>query len=102
MGFHGLAAEQQKAAALSAGGIVGYATIDQVIVTGATINDNPRVELELTVTIAGRDPYPAALTQVVSRIAISSFQPGSTAPVRVSPEDPQTLMMRSCSLTPGG
>jgi hypothetical protein len=93
MAFNGLAAEQQKTAALIAGGIVGLATIDQVIDTGATINDNPRVELELTVTIPGRDPYPAALTQVVSRIAIGSFQPGSTVPVRVSPEDPQTLMI---------
>jgi hypothetical protein len=93
MAFHGLAAEQRKTAALMAGGIVGQATIDQITDTGATINDNPRVQLELTVEIPGRDPYPAALTQVVSRMAIGRFQPGSTVPVRVSPDDPQTLMI---------
>ena len=89
----GLAAEQQKTAALMANGIVGQARIDGVADTGATINDNPRVQFQLTVTIPGRDPYPATLTQVVSRITIGSFQPGATVPVRVSPDDPQTLMI---------
>jgi hypothetical protein len=89
----GLAAEQQKTAALMANGIIGQATIDQISDTGATINDNPQVQFALTVTIPGHDPYPATLTQVVSRIAIGSFQPGATVPVRVSPDDPQTLMI---------
>jgi hypothetical protein len=93
MAFHGLAAEQQKTAELMAGGIVGQATIDDVTNTGATINDNPRVQLHLTVTIPGHGPYPAKLTQVVSRMAIGRFQPGSRVPVRVSPDDPETLMI---------
>jgi hypothetical protein len=91
--MQGLAAEQQKTAALMANGIVGEARIDQISDTGTTINDNPQVLFNLTVTIPGRDPYPATLTQVVSRIAIGSFQPGATVPVRVSPDDPQTLMI---------
>lgn len=90
---NGLAAEQQKTAALMASGIVGEATIDQISDTGTTINDNPQVQFTLTVKVPGRDPYPATLTQVVSRIAIGSFQPGATVPVRVSPDDPQTLMI---------
>jgi hypothetical protein len=89
----GLAAEQQKTAALMANGIVGQARIDQVSDTGTTINENPQVQFNLTVTIPGRDPYPSTLTQVVSRIAIGSFQPGASVPVRVSPEDPHTLMI---------
>jgi hypothetical protein len=89
----GLAAEQQKTAALMANGIVGQARIDQISDTGATINDNPQVQFSLTVTIPGCNPYPATLTQVVSRIAIGSFQPGATVPVRVSPEDPLSLMI---------
>jgi hypothetical protein len=93
MAFHGLAAEQQKTAALIAGGIVGQAMINEVTDTGATINDNPRVQLHLTVTVPGRAPYPATLTQVVSRMSIGRFQPGSAVPVRVSPDDPQTLMI---------
>ncbi len=89
----GLAAEQQKTAALMASGIVGQARIDNVSDTGTTINENPQVQFNLTVTIPGRDPYPATLTQVVSRIAIGSFQPGATVPVRVSPQDPQSLII---------
>ena len=91
--MQGLAAEQQKTAMLMASGIVGQARIDQISDTGTTINDNPQVQFNLTVTIPGRDPYPTTLTQVVSRIAIGSFQPGATVPVRVSPDDPQTLMI---------
>jgi hypothetical protein len=88
-----LAADQQKSATLMATGVVGQATINQVRDTGTTINENPQVQFDLTVTIPGRDPYAASLTQVISRIAIGSFQPGATVPVRVSPEDPQTLMI---------
>ena len=91
--FKGLAAEQQKTAALMSSGIVGQARIDNVSDTGATINDNPRVQFNLTVTVPGREPYPATLTQVVSRIAIGSFQPGASVPVRVSPDDPQSLII---------
>ena len=88
-----LAGQQQKAQMLMTNGIVGQATIDAVNDTGVTVNENPQIELSLTVTVPGKDPYPASLTQVVSRIAIASFQPGSTVPVRVSPDDPQVLMI---------
>lgn len=91
--FNGLAAEQQKTAMLIASGIAGQARIDQITDTGMTVNENPQVQFELTITIPDRDPYAAELTQVVSRIAIGSFQPGATLAVRVSPEDPQTLMI---------
>jgi hypothetical protein len=91
--FNGLAAEQQKTAMLLASGIVGHARIDQIADSGVSVNDNPQVQFALTVMIPGRDPYPATLTQVVSRIAIGSFQPGASVPVRVSPEDPQTLII---------
>lgn len=88
-----LSAAQQKTSALMASGIVGQARIDDVTDTGMTVNDNPRVLFSLTVTIPGLDPYPASLTQVVSRLAIGSFQPGATIPVRVSPDDPQSLII---------
>lgn len=84
---------QQKTAMLMSSGLIGRATIDHVTDTGATINDNPQVQFNLTVNVPGRDPYPATLTQVVSRLVMGNFQPGSTVPVRVSPDDPQTLMI---------
>jgi hypothetical protein len=73
-------------------GIVGQARIDRIADTGTAINDNPQVRFALTVTIPGREPYPATLTQVVRRIAIENFQPGATVPVRVSPDDPEALI----------
>jgi hypothetical protein len=88
-----VAEQQQKAQMLMATGLVGQATIDAVNDSGVTVNENPQIELALTVTVPGRDPYQASLTQVVSRIAIAGFQPGSTVPVRVSPDDPQVLMI---------
>lgn len=88
-----LAAEQQKAQMLMATGVVGQATIDSVTDTGVTINENPQIALGLTVTVPGKDPYQATLTQVVSRLAIAGYQPGATVPVRVSPDDPQVLMI---------
>jgi hypothetical protein len=88
-----IAEQQQKAQMLMTTGIVGQATIDAVNDTGVTVNDNPQIELALTVTVPGRDPYQASLTQVISRLTIASFQPGTTVPVHVSPDDPQVLMI---------
>ena len=74
-------------------GIVGQATVDSINDTGVTVNENPQVEFVLDVTLPDREPYKASLTQVVSRLAIAGFQPGATVPVRVSPDDPQVLMI---------
>lgn len=88
-----LGEEQAKAQRLMSVGVVGQAVIDGVAHTGVTVNENPKIMLDLTVTVPGNAPYKAALTQVVSRIAMGSFQTGSTVPVRVDPEDPQVLMI---------
>ena len=88
-----VAEQQQKAQMLMTSGIVGQATVDSINDSGVTVNDNPQVEFVLDVTLPGREPYKASLTQVVSRLAIAGFQPGATVPVRVSPDDPQVLMI---------
>src|SRR3954454_4078227 len=86
-------AEGQKAQHLMANGQVAAATITAVRDTGMTINDNPTVELDLSVTVAGAAPYAVTHRQTISRIAIPSFQPGATIPVRVDPADAQSLMI---------
>jgi len=88
-----VAEQQQKAQMLMTTGIVGQATVDSINDTGVTVNDNPQVEFVLDVTLPDREPYKASLTQVVSRLAVAGFQPGATVPVRVSPDDPQVLMI---------
>jgi hypothetical protein len=86
-------AEGAKAQHLMVNGRAGSATITAIRDTGMTINDNPTVELELAVTVDGADPYAVTHRQTISRIAIPSFQPGATVPVRVDPADRQSLIV---------
>ena len=86
-------AEGQKAQHLMANGQVASATITAVRDTGMTINDNPTVELDLAVSVNGAEPYAVTHRQTISRIAIPSFQPGATVPVRVDPSDRTSLMI---------
>jgi hypothetical protein len=86
-------AEGMKAQHLMANGQAGSATITALRDTGVTINDNPTVELDLSVTVDGTEPYAVTHRQTISRIAIPSFQPGATVPVRVDPVDRQSLII---------
>ena len=88
-----VAAEGQKAQYLMANGRQGSATIEALRDTGMTINDNPTVELDLSVTIDGAAAYAVTHKQTISRIAMPSFQPGATVPVRIDPADPHSLMI---------
>ena len=89
----GMQAEGQKAQHLMANGRVASATITAIRDTGMTINDNPTVELDLSVAVDGTEPYAVTHRQTISRIAIPSFQPGATVPVRVDPADRTSLMI---------
>jgi hypothetical protein len=88
-----VAADGQKAQYLMANGRQGSATIEAIRDTGMTINDNPTVELDLSVNVDGTDAYGVTHKQTIARIAIPSFQPGATVPVRVDPADPHSLMI---------
>jgi hypothetical protein len=86
--------EQQAAAQhLMARGQAGRATIVAVRDTGTAIEDDPTVELDLSVTLAGGRPFAVTHRQTVSRIAVTSFQPGATVPVRVDPADHTSLII---------
>ena len=88
-----LAADSQKAQHLMVNGRVGSATITAIRDTGMTINDNPTVELDLSVTLDDAAPYAVTHRQTISRIAIPSFQPGTTVPVRVDPANHSSLLI---------
>jgi hypothetical protein len=85
--------EGQRAQHLMAHGVVGQGTITALRDTGMTVNDNPRIELDLTVTVPGREPYAVTHAQTISRLAIAGFQPGATVPVRVDPNDPAQMII---------
>jgi hypothetical protein len=74
-------------------GIQGTATIDAVADTGMFVNQAPVLELDMTVSVPGREPYKAKHRQLVSHAALANFQPGKSFPVRVSPQDDQQLII---------
>ncbi len=89
--------EMQREAAvanhLAVHGLPGRAVITAIKDTGVSVNDNPRVELTLEVTVGDKAPYSATHAQVISRIAVAGFQPGATVPVRVDPVDERSLII---------
>lgn len=88
-----LAAQQATARRLMGGGLVGQATVRATRETGALVNDNPEVQLDLLVCLADAEPYLVRHCQVLSRRVMGNFAPGARVPVRVDPDDPETLMI---------
>jgi hypothetical protein len=76
-----------------AGGIAGSATVNGLSDTGTMVNNAPVMELDLTVTVPGRDPYPVKHRQLVAFAAMGNFQPGSTFPVHVDQQDPSKIVI---------
>jgi hypothetical protein len=81
------------AAAMYQTGIQGSGTINAVADTGMFVNEAPVLELDMTVTVPGREPYAVKHRQLVSHAALARFQLGSVLPVRVSAQDPNELMI---------
>ena len=55
--------------------------------TGARLNDRPKVELELEVTLPDQPPHRATVVAYVSPLAIPRVQPDCSLDVRVDPND---------------
>jgi len=72
-------------------GIDATATIVSATQTGAMINFNPAVHLELLVTIPGMPPLPVSHECVVMQLDLARCQEGATLPVKVLPTDPSQL-----------
>jgi hypothetical protein len=83
----------QKAQYLMQAGRVGTATVSAVRQTGTFVNNNPECELDLEVVVDGGTPYQVTHRQVLAIVALPSFQPGSSVPVRVDPDDSDSLII---------
>ena len=59
--------------------------------TGVTREENPEVELVLTIELPGRAPYEASVRQVLSRQVLHNLRPGRPVSVAVDPDDPARL-----------
>jgi hypothetical protein len=81
--------DQQATAstAVAADGVDGTATVLAATQTGALVNFNPAVQVELLVTVPESPPYPVTLQTVVQQIHLARVQPGATLPVRVARTD---------------
>jgi hypothetical protein len=80
-------------AATFASGIPGSATVNSLSDTGTMINNAPVMELDLTVSVPGREPYQVKHRQLVAYAAMGNFQPGKTFPVHVDQQDPTKLVI---------
>jgi hypothetical protein len=74
-------------------GIAGNATVTAISDTGTTLNNAPVMELDLTVTVPGRDPYPVKHRQLVALAALGNFQPGKSFPVHVDQQDATKIVI---------
>jgi hypothetical protein len=80
-------------AATYASGIAGSATVTSLSDTGTMVNNAPVMELDLMVTVPGREPYQVKHRQLVAFAAMGNFQPGSTFPVHVDQQEPSKIVI---------
>lgn len=84
-------AQQTQAANIATTGVDATATITGVQQTGAMVNYQPTMQIELTVLPDGLPPYPATVTQVVEQHFLVKAVPGASVPIKVDPNDPGSI-----------
>ena len=91
----GMASKGETASALSTNGVDATATINKVTDTGATMNFNPVVELELMVFPKdGRPPYPVTTRETVPRMSMALVTVGKQVPCRVDATDQSKILVQ--------
>ena len=80
-------------AAVYSQGVAGSATVNALNDTGTMVNNAPIMELDLTVTVPGREPYQVKHRQLVAFAAMGNFQPGKVFPVHVDQQDPTKIVI---------
>jgi hypothetical protein len=82
-----------QAGAAGMAGTAGTAIVNAIRDTGTLINMAPVCELDLTVTVPGKEPYAVKHRQLIAHSALARFQPGATLSVRVDAGDPSKLVI---------
>ena len=78
---------RREACQILATGTSATATIERLIDTGTTINNDPVVEFVLRVAPSEGPGFEAHSKALVSRLDVPSFQPGRVVPVKYDPHD---------------
>jgi hypothetical protein len=79
--------------AVTADGMAGTARVISAVQTGALVNFNPTVQLELLVTVPDHPPYPVTLQTVVPQLHLARIQPGAAVAVNVARADRQQVLV---------
>lgn len=61
--------------------------------SGSRLDDTVIYDVDMEITVPGQPPYPAVYRTVIAVSALPNWQPGALFPMRVSPDDPQSLML---------
>ncbi len=84
-------AQQTQAANIASTGADATAMISGVTQTGAMVNFQPTLQIDLTVMPDGLPPYPATVTQVVEQVFLPKAVAGASVPIKVDPENPGSI-----------
>lgn len=84
-------AAQTQAANLAVHGTSATASIVGAQQTGALVNYQPMLQLDLLVMPTGGVPYPVTVTQMVEQVFLAKATAGGTVAVKVDAADPQVV-----------
>jgi hypothetical protein len=84
-------AQQTQAANIASTGVDATAMITGVTQTGAMVNFQPTLQIDMTVMQDGKPPYPASVTQVVEQVFLTKAIAGASVPIKVDPADPSSI-----------
>ncbi|MBI4897759.1 MAG: hypothetical protein HY827_05270 [Actinobacteria bacterium] len=84
-------AQQTQAANMALTGTPAKASIINVVQTGAMVNFQPTMQIELNVFPDGQPPYPATVTQVVEQPFLGKAMAGQQVAVKIDPENRETV-----------
>jgi hypothetical protein len=84
--------QKRRAAYFRGNGIPGIATILATATTGTTVNDMPRIELELEIEVPGRGRYTITDRRCWNPLSLAGLQKGARLPVLVDPSHPKQIM----------
>ena len=86
-------AQQTRMMTLAATGAEASATVMAARETSQLINFEPVVELDLTLIVDGRPPYPVTVSQPVPPLYLAKAQVGGTLRAKVDPLDPSAVFV---------
>jgi hypothetical protein len=91
-------AQQTAAANIAQTGLPATATVVGVREGFGELNFQPIVELDMTVLMPGRPPYPVTMRQAMPVHQLAAMQPGANVSVKVDPNNPQTIWIDPTSV----